>query len=68
MSAQSTARNRARSAAITLERVLILSARFHSSLAAEYRIAGDKRAAEDERQAAGRALRRINEIGATNAS
>lgn len=60
---QTIARYRAKSDAIALERVLLLSARLHRGLAAQYRAAGDKRAAEDERQAAGRALRRINEIG-----
>jgi hypothetical protein len=65
MSAQSNARYRARSAAIAFERVLILSARFHRTLAAEYRRAGDKQTAEDERQAAGRALRRIDQLGAS---
>lgn len=67
MSAQSNARYRAKSAAIAVERVLILSARLHRQFAAEYRAAGNRRAAEDERQAAARALRRITSIGEAHA-
>lgn len=63
MSAQSNARYRDKSAAIAVERVLILSVRLHRQFAAEYRIAGDKCAAEDEKQAADRCLRRISKIG-----
>lgn len=49
MSRQSNAAYRAKSAAIAVERVLILFARLHRKLAAEYRSVGDKRAAEDEK-------------------
>jgi hypothetical protein len=62
--AQSLARYRAKSDAIAVERVLILSARLHRQLALEYRAAGNARDAEDERQAAGRALRKISQLGA----
>lgn len=63
MSANSNARYRAKSDASAFQRVLILSAQLHCDLAAEYGAAGNKPAAEDEKQSAARAMRRITKIG-----